>query len=112
MTERWVLYINGIEIPANFEIETPMIIPTTPQFTFEFNEHDDLMDTVGLAARHLHAMHSKYGDTAFVYKTPHGHKFGYRRYLNDRTVATLTLLTDNRVRVIYNNGRDAETLYL
>jgi hypothetical protein len=98
-----------------------MTIPRTPLFYVEVDltnlapPADELTETIGHVAKQLHilAHHDPQHNKAFVRKTKHGyHDFGFRRYLNDEIVATLTVLTDNRVRVTYHNGRESETLYL
>jgi hypothetical protein len=83
-------------------------------FTSRFVITDKLSDTVGLAAKQLHtAAHidPKF-HKAFVYKLGNYYDFAYHRLQGGEIAATLTVLSDHRVRVTYHNGKEPETLYL
>jgi hypothetical protein len=75
---------------------------------------DKLSDAVGRAAKQLHVaahcIHSIH--KAFVYKLGHYYVFEFHRLQGGEIVATLTALSDHRVRVTYHNGKEPETLYL
>jgi hypothetical protein len=75
---------------------------------------DELSDVVGLAAKQLHvAAHCVHSiHKAFVYKSGHYYVFEFHRLDFGEIVATLTALSDHRVRVTYHNGKEPETLYL
>ena len=105
-----------------------MTIPRTPLFYVEVDLSSssivlpifsDLTAMVGEAAKVLH-VGAQFNPNmkALVFKHQDGH-YSFDFYRNNHRitedgliVATLTALTDNRVRVTYFNGRESETLYL
>jgi hypothetical protein len=74
---------------------------------------NQLTDAVGLAAKHLHiaAHYNPQFHKAFVYKRGRYYVFECHR-TGAQIAATLTVMSDNRVRVTYHNGKEPEILYL
>jgi hypothetical protein len=124
------LIMNGVETPAEIVSEpgVPSTLPRdsrTPLFYVEVDltraaihatfqaVPDELSDVVGLVAKQLHdAAHLDHNiHKAFVYKSGHYYVFEFHR-TGAQIVATLTALSDHRVRVTYHNGKEPETLYL
>jgi hypothetical protein len=75
---------------------------------------NDLANAVGLAAKLLHvAAHCDHKfHKAFVYKCGRYYVSDFHRSQVGEIVATLTALSDHRVRVTYHDGKEPETLYL
>ena len=77
--------------------------------------YDDTTETIGHAAKHLHAVSHVDASIhkAFVFKRGRFAEFGFYRTdaVRDYLVATLTAMSDHRVRVVYKDGRE-EVLYL
>jgi hypothetical protein len=116
-----------VEIDASISIDGGPLIPLTVS-DVEFpcligissmgpalHGANEPTETIGHVAKQLHilAHHEPKHNKAFVRRTKTGYyDFGFRRYFNDQIVATLTALTDHRVRVDYHDGRESEILYL
>ena len=130
--KRATMIFNGVEMPAEI-VSEPGVREArarlhesfrTPPFYVEIlgvlgrpiNDPivgNKLADAVGLAAKHLHiaAHYDPKFHKAFVYKRGRYYVFESHR-TGAQIVATLTAISDNRVRVTYHNGKEPETLYL
>jgi hypothetical protein len=117
-----------VEIPAEI-VSEPGVLPQnfrTPPFYVEVDPAralihafsgmsvEKLSYVVGWAAKQLHvAAHSDLKfHKAFVYKRGRYYVFEFHRHHDGEIVATLTALSDHRVRVTYHDGKEPETLYL